>query len=195
MQIKDLPASTTLASTDMLAKDTSSGTTQKITAGDVVSSIAANNLTTTTAGKVLDARQGKALNDAKVNVSDIANNLTTTTTGKVLDARQGKTLNDTKVNVSDIANNLTTTTSGKVLDATQGVELKVLKLAFEEVTDFTNPFTNSGITSDMYVIHSELSNPSAQLSDWTVTTSTGSLSISGTISGQTNITLYLAHGR
>lgn len=133
MQIKDLPASTTLASTDMLAKDNASGTTQKITVGDVVSSIAANNLTTTSAGKVLDARQA--------------------------------------------------------------VELKVLKCTWNSVTSFTNPFTNSGITSDMYVIHSELSNPSAQLSDWTVQTSTGSLSISGTISGQTNITLYLAHGR
>lgn len=48
------------------------------------------------------------------------------------------------------------------------------------------------ITADMEVIHSVLSNPSAQTGDWTVTTSAGSLTISGSISGTTNITLYLA---
>jgi hypothetical protein len=67
----------------------------KVNKSDVV-----NNVTTTTAGKVLDARQGKALQDginAKVNKSDIANNVTTTAEGKVLDARQGKALQD-KIN-------------------------------------------------------------------------------------------------
>ena len=54
----------------------------------------ANNLTTTTEGSVLDARQGKALNDNKIDKTSIANNLTTTTEGSVLDARQGKALND-----------------------------------------------------------------------------------------------------
>ena len=97
----------------------------KVNKNDVV-----NNVTTTTAGKVLDARQGKALQDGintKVNKSDIANNVTTTTEGKVLDARQGKALQDginTKVNKSDIANNVTTTAEGKVLDARQGKALQ-----------------------------------------------------------------------
>lgn len=70
----------------------------------------ANNLTTTAAGKVLDARQGKTLNDKfgsyytksevdsklgnKLNTSNVANNLTTTGSGYALDARQGKTLSD-----------------------------------------------------------------------------------------------------
>lgn len=54
----------------------------------------ANNLTTTEEGFVLDARQGKALNDNKVNITDIANNLTTTEEGFVLDARQGKALKE-----------------------------------------------------------------------------------------------------
>lgn len=65
---------------------------QKVNTSDVV-----NNLTTTTAGKVLDARQGKALNDkfgSYLPTSKVANNLTTTGSGYVLDARQGKTLND-----------------------------------------------------------------------------------------------------
>ena len=97
----------------------------KVNKSDVV-----NNVTTTTAGKVLDARQGKALQDGintKVNTSDVVNNTTTTTAGKVLDARQGKALQDginAKVNKSDIANNVTTTTAGKVLDARQGKALQ-----------------------------------------------------------------------
>lgn len=79
-----------------------------------------------------------------------------------------------------------------------GVLLEILKL-----TDFTGPYayplpitiTNSKITANMEVIHSVLSNPSAQTGDWTVTTSNGSLTISGTQSDSTYITLYLAEPR
>ena len=66
----------------------------------------ANDLDTTVEGKILDARQGKILNDNKANVSDvysksqavakadIVNNLTSTLTDKPLSAAQGKVLND-----------------------------------------------------------------------------------------------------
>lgn len=66
-------------------------------ANKVDTSDIANNLTTTSSGKVLDARQGKTLSDqiaGKLSTSKIANNLTTTSSGYALDARQGKTLND-----------------------------------------------------------------------------------------------------
>ena len=53
-----------------------------------------NALTQTSAGYVLDARQGKALNDAKLNKTSVVNNLTATAAGYALDARQGKALND-----------------------------------------------------------------------------------------------------
>lgn len=80
--------------------------------GAVSTSDVANNLTTTAAGKVLDARQGKVLKDlidsltiptktseltndsGFLSGNDVANDLTTTTAGKVLDARQGKALKD-----------------------------------------------------------------------------------------------------
>lgn len=39
MQIKDLPASTTLATTDVLPKETSGGVTQKITGGNLASQV------------------------------------------------------------------------------------------------------------------------------------------------------------
>ena len=54
--------------------------------------------------------------------------------------------------------------------------------------------TNAAITADMYCIKAELSNPSAQLSDWTVNTYAGYLTIDGTISGTTDVALYLLHG-
>lgn len=112
--------------------------TNKVNKSDVV-----NNATTTTSGKVLDARMGKTLNDTitsnyntlntnKVNKSDVVNNYTTTTAGKVLDARVAvslKTLIDGKqpsgsyVLTSNIVNNATTTVSGKVLDGRMGKTL------------------------------------------------------------------------
>lgn len=52
----------------------------------------ANELTIEDAGYVLDARQGKWLNDNKLGYSNIVNNLGTVDDGYVLDARQGWTL-------------------------------------------------------------------------------------------------------
>lgn len=53
MQIKDLPSSSTLAASDVLAKDTSSGTTQKITAAQFAADV-----------KVLADLQGKLTFDS-----------------------------------------------------------------------------------------------------------------------------------
>lgn len=80
-----------------------------------------------------------------------------------------------------------------------GVLLRILKL-YDYIgtsSQYALPITitNSDITANMEVIHSVLSNPSAQAGDWTVTTSNGSLTISGSQSlqaGPTYITLYLA---
>lgn len=55
--------------------------------------------------------------------------------------------------------------------------------------------SDTDIESDMVVVNSELSAPSAQTSDWTVTTSAGSLTISGSVSGSTDVTLYLTKSR
>lgn len=57
--------------------------------------------------------------------------------------------------------------------------------------------TDSKIESDMVCINSTLSNPTAQNGDWTVTTSSGSLTITGafTPNETTNITLYMMKSR
>lgn len=109
--------------------------------GTAAGKAVANNLTTDIDGYVLDARQGKALQDeldalGDAADADVANNVTTAESGYVLDARQGKALNEAIAAVSDalntlsgnigaaasknVANNLTTTNSGYVLDARQG---------------------------------------------------------------------------
>lgn len=69
-----------------------------------------------------------------------------------------------------------------------------LILTSSSFSSLPQTITNSNITSSHVVLNSVLSNPSAQTGDWTVTTSDGSLSISGSISGSTTVTLYLMRG-
>ena len=60
----------------------------------------------------------------------------------------------------------------------------------------TATITNSNIETDMVVIGSEFSNPSAQIGDMTWSTNTpGTCTISGKINGTTTITLYLGKTR
>lgn len=62
MQIKDLPSTSTVESTDYLVKEQSDGTTQKIAVRDFV----VNDLTSTATDKPLSAAQGKTLNEADI---------------------------------------------------------------------------------------------------------------------------------
>lgn len=111
-----------------------------------------NALTQTSAGYVLDARQGKALNDAKLDKTAVANNLTTTAKGYALDARQGKALNDAKLNKTSVVNNLTATAAGYALDARQGKALNDKITALQSslspktLASINNPTVNSTIS-------------------------------------------------
>ena len=113
------------------------------------------------------------------------------------------------------ATNLGVTTNMTKAEATAGsvtasrvVQPSVFKEAVEEITNvlvlsvssfssLPKTVTNSNITSDMVCIKAELGTPSAQRADWTVTTTNGSLQITGTsaISGSTTLKLYLAKSR
>lgn len=68
----------------------------------------------------------------------------------------------------------------------------VLPVSIASFSSLPQTVTNSKITADMVCVKTELGTPSAQAGDWTVTTSAGSLTISGSISGSTTATLYLA---
>lgn len=68
---------------------------------------------------------------------------------------------------------------------------KVLEVKVSGISSLPCNITNENITSSMVVVESVLSNPEVQLSDWTVTTNNGSATITGTINGGTDITLFL----
>lgn len=83
------------------------------------------------------------------------------------------------------------------LATAQAAEIKVLVVSVSSFSSLPKTVTNSNITSDMVVLKAELGTPSAQIADWDVTTSNGSLQITGTsaISGSTTLKLYLAKSR
>lgn len=59
------------------------------------------------------------------------------------------------------------------------------------VSSLPKTVSNAKITASMICTHSELGTPSAQTSDWTVTTASGSVTISGSISGSTTLKIFL----
>ena len=90
-----------------------------------------------------------------------------------------------------------TSTQKRVITPAVAATLKALVLSVSSFSSLPKTVTNSKITSDMVVLKAELGTPSAQTADWTVTTSNGSLQITGTnaISGSTTLKLYLMKSR
>ena len=72
------------------------------------------------------------------------------------------------------------------------IAAKAIKVTQSSVSSLPLTISNSAITTNMEVIHSVFSNPSAITSDLTWNTDTaGKITLSGTINGTTDITLYL----
>lgn len=79
---------------------------------------------------------------------------------------------------------------------TTASELRILKVTMSSFSSLPQTVTNAAITTDMVCIKAELGTPSAQTGDWTVNTDTaGQVTVSGSISGSTTLTLYLAKSR
>lgn len=74
-------------------------------------------------------------------------------------------------------------------------KLEALVIDCGTVSSLPKTVTDANIDDDMVVLNSEIGTPSAQTGDWTVTTSAGSLTVSGTISGSTTLKLYLMKSR
>lgn len=74
-------------------------------------------------------------------------------------------------------------------------KLECLVVNCGTVSSLPKTVVNSNVEDDMVVLNVTFGTPAAQLSDWTVTTSDGSLTISGTINGSTTLTLYLMKSR
>ena len=105
---------------------------------------------------------------------------------------------------SNTSSGLSATNMQAAIDEVKGItatnanaiaKCEVLKIEIASFSSLPQTVSNANIESDMVCIHSELGTPSAQTSDWTVTTYSGSAVISGTISGSTTLTLYLMKSR
>ncbi len=72
---------------------------------------------------------------------------------------------------------------------------EVLVVDIASFSSLPQTVSDANIESDMVCVNSVLSNPFAQTGDWTVNTSSGSVTVSGTISGSTTLTLYLMKSR
>ena len=68
---------------------------------------------------------------------------------------------------------------------------KIIQVDKSAFSSLPVTITNSSITANHVLLRETLSNPSAQTSAWTVTTAAGSLTISGSISGSTSVSLVL----
>lgn len=100
---------------------------------------------------------------------------------------------------------LTTTDKSSLVAAVNEVNSKsteavakceCLVLTKSAVSSLPTTISSLDVETDMVCINATLSNPSAQISDWTVNTNTaGACTISGSISGTTDITLYLMKSR
>lgn len=85
-----------------------------------------------------------------------------------------------------------------VLNSFVESKVDVMPTLVIEIATFTalpKTVTDERITADMVVVNSTLGTPSAQTSDWTVTTADGSVTVTGDISGSTTLTLYLMKSR
>lgn len=72
-------------------------------------------------------------------------------------------------------------------------DTEIIVVNLGTVSSLPKTVSNAKITADHVVIQAELGTPSAQTGDWTVTTSAGSVTLSGTISGSTTVTLVLGN--
>ena len=107
----------------------------------------------------------------------------------------GETLKNYTIGTTDNSA-LGTDVSAQIQTLTNNVaKCETLVVSVASFSALPQTVTNANIEDDMVVVNSVLSNPSAQTGDWTVTTSSGSLTISGSISGTTTATLYLMKSR
>lgn len=97
-----------------------------------------DNTSTNDNTKVLSAKQGKLLNDTKLNKTDVIGNLTNTDDTKALAASQGKILNDKKIDKTAIENTINSSDVNKILSAAMGKFLNDNKVAKSEIVDNTS---------------------------------------------------------
>ena len=118
----------------------------------------------------------------------------------------GSTVKATMAQIKDFVAgglaNLKTTVKTSIVGAINevfdmAVDNRDLEVTKSAVSSLPTTITAAEITSDMIVKQGDisLSNNSAMVGEWTITTTSGSVTISGSRSGTTDITLYLSTPR
>lgn len=118
----------------------------------------------------------------------------------------GSTVKATMAQIKDFVAgglaNLKTTVKTSIVGAINevfdmAVDNRDLEVTKSAVSSLPATITAAEITSDMIVKQGDisLSNGSAMVGEWTITTTSGSVTISGSISETTDITLYLSTPR
>lgn len=74
-------------------------------------------------------------------------------------------------------------------------KMEVLKYTASGIADSKRSFDVTGLEDDMIPLVMDLSNPSAQTSGWTISTTTNNFTITGTISGTTDADFYFVKTR
>lgn len=113
------------------------------------------------------------------------------TSGNYEDLSNLPTIPTVPTNVSDFTNDANYQNATQVASAVN--EAKVLQVDVSAFSSLPQTKSDSRITSDHVVVSSTFGTPSAMTSDLSWTTSDGSITISGSISGSTTLTLILAN--
>jgi len=67
-----------------------------------------------------------------------------------------------------------------------------IRVTTPSFSSLSKTYNATGVTADMVVLGYSLSNPAAQTGPWTITTAANQITIAGSISGSTTLTLTLA---
>lgn len=108
-------------------------------------------------------------------------------------------LNNTVTSLNSTVGNHTSQISGLTTSVNQfnaSLAKTEVLIVTATISSLPSTISNSNIETDMVCLKLDLSNPAAQISDWITNTDTaGKVTISGSISGTTTITLYLMKSR
>lgn len=105
---------------------------------------------------------------------------------------EGATAVDMPLYAIDLAGSTVTFTRvAEILNGSIG-DGTVVVISVPSFSSLPQTISDSRISAAHIAVKADLSRPAAQVSDWTVDTSDGSMTISGTISGSTSADIYLA---
>jgi len=178
VRITQLTATTELEQTDYLAVDDETAGTRKILPEDLLGGFLEDNYVSYGIDTVTTEQQANARYNLGIG-------LATTESEGLVQLYDGVDSTSTTMAATAAAVKLAYENGGG------GGGGSAIILVSGTVSSLPKTVSSSRITGNMSLIHADLRNPEAQDGTWTITTSDGSLTITGTINGSTDFYLYL----